>query len=131
MTKILTVLIAAGLAAGCAATSVRDTSLESNAPLRPAERALLAGIKQYEDGDLRTAEMTLQSALSQGLLYTPDKVAAHKYLAFIYCSTQREKPCRDAFATALKLDPSFQLSKAEAGHPMWGPVFQSVRTGAR
>jgi hypothetical protein len=38
-------------------------------------------------------------------------------------------PCRDEFRAALDIDPSMQLEPAEAGHPVWGPVFRSVKAG--
>ena len=33
----------------------------------------------------------------------------------------------DAFGRALQLDPAFTLTPAEAGHPLWGPVFRSLK----
>jgi hypothetical protein len=35
--------------------------------------------------------------------------------------------CRDEFRKALDLDPSFDLRENEAGHPIWGPAFRSVK----
>ena len=32
--------------------------------------------------------------------------------------------CEAAFRAARAADPAFALSRAEAGHPMWGPVYQ-------
>ena len=31
--------------------------------------------------------------------------------------------CQRAFQDALALSPAFRLTKAEQGHPVWGPVF--------
>jgi hypothetical protein len=58
---------------------------------------------------------------------TSDKVAAHKYLAFIHCAQAREASCRNEFRKALALDPDLELTPAESGHPMWGPVFKSLK----
>ena len=54
---------------------------------------------------------------------------AHKYLAFIDCVSERIPACRDEFRKALRIDPGMELSTAEAGHPIWGPVFYAVKAG--
>lgn len=117
----------AALVAGCSATAMRERGLEQYAQGN-AERQLLAGIRQYEDGELKRASESLQGALADGLTFGKDKVAAHKYLAFIDCASGRETSCREQFAAALALDPALELTAAEAGHPMWGPVFTSVKS---
>ena len=91
---------------------------------RPAEQALLAGIRAYDDGQYKLAEQRLGSALKVGLAAPKDRAAAHKILAFIYCTSQRAKACESAFRAARAADPAFTLSKAEAGHPLWGPVYR-------
>jgi hypothetical protein len=96
-------------------------------PPRKAEQELAAGIGAYEDGDYKAAPRLLQSALDAGLMSTPDKVAAHKYLAFMHCAQRRDKLCREEFRKALELDPKFELDPAEDGHPVWGPVFKSTK----
>ena len=97
---------------------------------RPAERALLAGMRAYEDGQYVEAERELQRALAAGLTSAKDRATAHKHLAFIYCTSTREAACDKAFRDALAAEPAFTLSKAEAGHPLWGPVYRRV-TAAR
>jgi len=89
--------------------------------------ALTQGIKNYEEGDYAEAQKSLLSALDQGLSFKSHQVKAHKYLAFIYCITGKEKQCRDEFKKVLDINPDFQLEPAEAGHPQWGPVFRSVK----
>lgn len=91
---------------------------------RPAEQALLAGLRAYDDGQYPLAERRLQAALKTGLAAPKDRAAAHKTLAFVYCSSKRVKACEDAFRAALEADPGFELSKAEAGHPLWGPIYR-------
>jgi len=93
---------------------------------RPAERALLAGLRAYEDGQYVDAERELNKALDTGLVSAKDRAAANKHLAFIYCTSKREKPCADAFRAARAADFEFALSRAEAGHPLWGPVYKRV-----
>jgi len=126
MRQIGALLCAALLMTACAAPVVRDAGLDKFA-LRKAEQDLSSGIRAYEDGDYRNSARLLQSALSGGLFLKSDQVAAHKYLAFIHCAQAREKSCRGEFRKALELDPGFELTPAESGHPSWGPVFKSVK----
>jgi len=56
----------------------------------------------------------------------PDRASAHKYLAFIYCTSKRESLCATAFKSARQADPAFVLSKSEAGHPLWGKVYRKA-----
>jgi len=93
-----------------------------------AEQEFERGIKSYEDGDYNTAARQFQSALDLQLPTLGDQANAHKYLAFIACASGRQRPCRDEFRKALDADRAFDLSPAEAGHPVWGPVFRSVKS---
>ena len=90
--------------------------------------ALSAGIKQYENGDYEESAKNLQGAIDLGV---PEKLraSAHKHLAFIHCSSNRVGQCRDEFRKALAVDPQLDLAPAEAGHPVWGPIFRSIKTG--
>jgi Tfp pilus assembly protein PilF len=92
------------------------------------EAALATGLKQYEDGRYAESMKSLQSAVAQGLS-DQDRVIAHKHVAFIHCASNRERACRDEFRKALRIDPGMELAPAEAGHPVWGPVFRAVKAG--
>ena len=119
-------LCVALLMISCASPIVRDAGLDKLA-LTKEEQDLSAGIRAYEDGEYKSSARLLQNALSAGLLLNSDKVAAHKYLAFIHCAHAREKACRKAFRKALALDPDLELTPAESGHPLWAPVFKSLK----
>jgi hypothetical protein len=93
---------------------------------RPAERALLNGLRGYDEARYDDAEKQLELALKTGLASPRDRAAAHKHLAFIYCTTRRVAPCENAFRAARAADSSFALSRSEAGHPMWGPVYKRL-----
>jgi len=93
---------------------------------RPAEKALLAGLRAYDDGQYPQSEEQLQLALKTGLGSPKDKAAANKHLAFIYCASQRVPACEASFRAARQADPSFALTRAEAGHPVRGPVYKRV-----
>jgi Tfp pilus assembly protein PilF len=118
------------LLAGCQSEPIRDmqTDFKSLFGRSKGEPAMAAGLRQYEEGNYAEAAKQLQSAIDQGLART-DRVNAHKTLAFIHCVSGRTSPCRDEFRKALAIEPEFDLPPAEAGHPIWGPVFRSVKAG--
>src|SRR5450432_4551663 len=89
---------------------------------RPAERALLAGLKAYDDAQYDSADRLFKEALAAGLASPRDRAEAHKRLAFIDCAAGRLADCETDFRRAREADRSFALDKAEAGHPVWGPV---------
>ncbi len=91
------------------------------------EARLKSGISQYEEGNYANAQRLIQGALGEGLASRTDQARAYKYLAFIYCVTERIAQCRQEFSNAIAADPKFSLSPAEAGHPTWGPVYRNVR----
>lgn len=93
---------------------------------RPAERALLAGLRAYDDAQYADAERELVKALTTGLVSVKDRATAQKHLAFVYCTTQRVAACEGAFRAARGADVEFALTRAEAGHPLWGPVYKRV-----
>jgi Tfp pilus assembly protein PilF len=94
---------------------------------RPAEKALLAGMRAYDEGVYASAEQLLFQALERGLTSARDRAVAHKHLAFIYCTTNRIAACEASFRAARQDDPSFALSKSEASHPQWGAVYLRTR----
>ena len=123
--KLLWVVMAALAAlAGCAAP-MHSAGL-SDVIERPAERALLTGIRAYDDAQYAQAERALTTALSSGLTSPKDRASAHKLLAFIYCTSSRVRDCESAFRSARDADPSFTVSRSEAGQPLWGPVYRRV-----
>jgi len=120
---------ALAILAGCESQPVREIQQAfSQVFEHKGEAALAKGLQQYDDGRYTQSARNLQLALEQGLS-KPDRVKAHKYLGFIHCAAGRESLCRDEFRAALDIDPTMQLAPAEAGHPIWGPVFRSVKAG--
>ena len=119
-------------AAGCqtadqkpapAAPQITEESLRAR-----ANEQLAAGIKQYEAGEYDNAVKTLNSSLEHGMLSKTDQSRARKYLAFAHCVSGREAQCRAEFRRAFEINPEFALRPEEDGHPIWGPVYRSVRT---
>jgi Tfp pilus assembly protein PilF len=84
------------------------------------------GLKQFDDGEYDASAKSLQFALERGLP-VKDQVSAYKHLAFIHCANNRTSACREEFSKALTLDPALELTPAEAGHPVWGPIFRSLK----
>jgi tetratricopeptide (TPR) repeat protein len=93
-----------------------------------AKEQLATGIRQFESGDFDNATKNLSGALDHGMLAKQEQSTARKYLAFVLCGSGREQACRDEFRKAFEINPEFALTPAEDGHPIWGPVYRSVRT---
>ena len=90
------------------------------------QRAFINGMRFYEDGQYERAEVMLRRALSEGLRDRNDVAVANKHLAFIACAYDRPAECESAFRAAFAADPTFKLTDAEVGHPLWGPVYKRV-----
>lgn len=135
MTPPLRLLIHAAAAAATVGLAACETMPEPQAPptqsivalyQRPAERALINGLRQYEDGAFERAETSLRSALSQGLQDPRDAAVANKYLAFLACAFNRLAECEQNFRAAFAANPAFSLTDVEVGHPVWGPIYRRV-----
>jgi Tfp pilus assembly protein PilF len=127
MRRVLLLAVVLGLA-GCAELLSPPIGL-SEVTDRPGERALLAGMRAYDDAQYPEAERSLKAALEAGLVSARDRAAAHKLLAFIYCTSNRVPACEGEFRAARQADPQFNLNRSEAGHPLWGPVYRRVNGG--
>ena len=117
-------ILMSALLAGCAAPPAQVGLSDLSA--RPGEKALLTGIRAYEEAQYPEAEKSLAEALAAGFTVKKDAALAHKYMAFIYCTSARTEECKQAFLAARAADPSFSLTKKEIGHPQWGPVYKQV-----
>jgi Tfp pilus assembly protein PilF len=121
--RLLTIIALVALAA-CASEPGR--AMQDFFTPSKGQPALKAGLKQYEDGDYADSAKNLAAALEQGLSER-EQVDARKHLAFIHCASGRQRQCRDEFSRALAVDPKMELAPAEAGHPVWGPIFRSLK----
>jgi hypothetical protein len=110
-------------ASAAAAASAASSAIKS---LSVADAALADGLKSYQAGQYRQAESQLKTSLQAGLKAPADVANANKHLAFIYCTSKRDAPCAAAFKAAKAADPSFALTKAEAGHPMWAKTYKKA-----
>ncbi|HEY0877373.1 MAG TPA: TssQ family T6SS-associated lipoprotein [Zeimonas sp.] len=128
-------LVLALLIGGCASVQDWPESVRgADAPAVASDpdmgrRKLAEGVERYEAGDFVSAIRALNAPeIEQSDRAT--RVEAGKYLAFTYCVTNRRTLCRTAFDRVLALDSTFALQPAEAGHPLWGPVFVQARKAA-
>lgn len=123
-------LVAAMPLAGCQSEPFRSIGMEVKSIFGSTRGgpALATGIRQYEEGNYPAAAESLNRALFEGLS-SDERVKAHKHLAFINCVSNRPSACLVEFRRALAINPNLELSAAEAGHPIWGPVFRALKSG--
>ena len=115
-------LLAVAALSGCQSKMVQEFPLTKF----KTESTLDQGIRQYDDGNYKVAARTIQGALDAGLT-TRSQGRAHKYLAFMHCIAGQPSQCRDEFRKALESDPRMELKPEEEGHPIWSPVYHSVK----
>lgn len=120
MARIFGVVALVVLLSACQSTSSCSTT--------PAAQKLNYGVLTYEEGNYQASMIALQGVLENSQSTKPERVRAYKYLAFIHCVSSQERTCREYFRKALEIDPSFELEPTETGHPIWGPVFRSVKS---
>jgi Tfp pilus assembly protein PilF len=132
MFRMLALLAAAVLLAGCESAPIKEIQQTFKDAFQGSkgDADLGAGITSYENGNYAESAKQLQSALDQGLSKS-GQLQAHKHLAFIHCASGRQGPCRNEFRKTLSVDPAFELTPAEAGHPLWGPVFAKEKARTR
>jgi Flp pilus assembly protein TadD len=97
------------------------------APVVKPEQLYAEGKDLYEKGDYKNAIRKLSMARDASEDTPGIRQNSLKLLAFSYCVTSQRPQCKAQFTSLLKLAPSFQLSRGEAGHPLWGPAFKEVK----
>jgi tetratricopeptide (TPR) repeat protein len=100
-------------------------------PLAKAEQMLADGMVKYDAGDYDTALKLLEAAVKEGLKEKPDQVRAMKHIAFSLCLKEKWRDCRAAFVRIYDVDPNFDLTPAEAGHPSWTRTFAGAKAAAK
>lgn len=113
------------------AASSRKGTLGGLLPLGKAEQMLADGMVKYDAGDYEAAHKLLDGAINEGLKDKPDQVRAMKYAAFCLCLRNRYRDCRAAFMRIYDVEPNFDLTPAEAGHPSWTRTFASAKAQAK
>lgn len=100
-------------------------------PLAKAEQMLADGILKYDAGDYDAALKLLEGSVKEGLKEKADQVRAMKHVAFSLCLKEKFRECRAAFVRIYDVDPAFDLSPAEAGHPSWTRTFAGAKSQAQ
>lgn len=99
--------------------------------LAKAEQLLADGMVKYDAGEFPGALKLLEAATKEGLKEKADQVKAMKYTAFCLCLADRYKDCRAHFIKIYDIDPDFDLTPAEAGHPNWTKTFAGAKAQAK
>ena len=100
-------------------------------PTAKGEATLQDGMIKYDSGDYVAAVQKLEAALKEGLAGKELLVRAHKHIAFSLCLQEKFRDCRAAFMKVYEVDPEFDLSPAEAGHPSWTRTFAAAKAQAK
>ncbi len=99
-------------------------------PLGKAEQLLSDGMVKYDAGDYPAAHTLLESAVKEGLK-KEDQVRAMKHVAFTLCLQNKITACRAQFVKIYEVEPNFDLTPAEAGHPSWTKTFAAAKAQAK
>lgn len=99
--------------------------------LAKAEQLLADGMVKYDAGEFPEALKLLEAATKEGLKEKADQVKAMKYTAFCLCLADRYRDCRAQFIRIYDVDPDFDLTPAEAGHPNWTKTFAGAKAQAK
>lgn len=118
---------AANAPAGPTATKPTAEDLFKQQRVERAKTHLAEGLQRYDAGNYVEAINSLLLAVDGGVLPVADQLVARKHMAFMHAVNNREANCRDEFEKAFLLDPKFELSAAEAGHPVWGPIYRAAK----
>jgi len=98
--------------------------------LAKAEQMLNDGMVKYDAGDYPAAHTLYASALKEGLKSKEDQVRAMKQMAFTLCLMEKFRECRAEFVKIYDVEPKFDLTPAEAGHPSWTKTFAAAKAQA-
>src|SRR5262249_44247959 len=89
------------------------------------------GMVKYDAGEYEAARKLLDAALTEGLKDKANQVKAMKYIAFTECLQSHYRECRNQFIKIYDVDPDFDLTPAEAGHPSWTKTFAAAKAQAK
>jgi hypothetical protein len=100
-------------------------------PRGKGEATLQDGLIKYDSGDYVSAARLLQASLNEGLEGKELRVRAMKHIAFSLCLQEKWRDCREAFVKIYDVEPEFDLTPAEAGHPSWTRTFAGAKAQAK
>jgi hypothetical protein len=123
-------VIGGSASSGNVAPTSDQTPTSSPLQKSKAEQLLSEGSELYEKGDYKGAIRKLLLARDAADETSMARKDSLRLLAFSYCVTNQRQLCKTQFVSLLKIAPDFQLSRAEAGHPLWGPVYREAKLAA-
>jgi hypothetical protein len=94
----------------------------------PGRQFLSQGVALFDAKNFKMAERALQSALFAGLPNPHERVLAHKYLAFVFCSNGEASRCEAEFDAAFLARPSFSLDAYEIQNTPWRDAYLKSQT---
>ena len=100
-------------------------------PSAKSEQTLQAGMIKYDAGDYVSSAKLLEQAYKEGLGTRELQVRTLKHLAFSQCLQEKWRECRATFVSIYDIDPEFDLTPAEAGHPQWTRTFAGAKAHAK
>jgi tetratricopeptide (TPR) repeat protein len=100
-------------------------------PTAKSEQTLQAGMIKYDAGDYVASAKLLEQAYKEGLGTKELQVRTLKHLAFSQCLQDRYRECLATFISIYDIDPEFDLTPAEAGHPSWTRTFAGAKAQAK
>ena len=100
-------------------------------PAAKSQQTLQEGMIKYDSGDYVQAARLLEAALKEGLADKALQVRAMKHIAFSFCLQEKFRDCRAAFLRIYDVDPDFDLTPAESGHPSWTKTFAGAKAHAK
>jgi hypothetical protein len=86
---------------------------------------------KYDAGDYVQSAKLFEQAHKEGLGTKELQVRALKHLAFSLCLQEKWRDCRATFISIYDVDPEFDLTPAEAGHPSWTRTFAGAKAQAK
>src|SRR6185312_5870168 len=107
------------------------TTVGKKPTLTKAQQMLSDGMVKYDAGEYAAARPLLDAAITEGLKDKANMVKAMKYIAFTECLEKHYRECRAQFIRIYDVDPDFDLTPAEAGHPSWTHTFASAKASAK
>ena len=99
--------------------------------LPKAEQMLVDGLVKYDAGEFPEALKLFEASFQEGLKEKKDQVRALKHAAFCLCLLGKYPACRAEFIRIYDVDPDFDLTPAESGHPSWTKTFAGAKAQAK
>lgn len=120
-------LAAASLFMLGACTQTTSQQRYSDEQIQHSRTALQSVRESYDSGNY--GDVITRVARDDRLHEAPSdiRVEALKLQAFSLCMRNYAAMCKERFQTILSLQPDFDLSDGERGHPQWGPVFEQAK----